>query len=400
MQNVLENIMEKRICPICSSKEAEILFHQSFSDFSDVTLLVSYDVVACNECGFCFADKIPPQKIFDVYYRELSKYESNSDELYESPFDRNRFSVFVNYLKPFLDKPEAHIAEVGCATGFLLSMIKKEGFSNLTGIDPSPGCTAAANKHYGIKVLTNTISNIELADNSVDVLILVGVLEHIRDLDDSLQKLWRILKPGGKFFIVVPDGSQYFNGEDAPFQEFSVEHINFFGPGSLENLMKRNKFSKVDIAQDLIEVNYKTLTPVILSVFKKEASADISFIPDFDSKKNLQKYVELSRKKEKEINAVIEKVSAENGPLIVWGTGAQTLRLLANSSLKETKIAAFVDSNPKYQGKLLKEIPVVSPESLRTRVEPILISTRAYQNEIEMQIKNTLGLNNKVIKLY
>ncbi len=392
--------MEKRICPICSNKENEILFHQSFSDFSDITLLASYDVVACDNCGFCYADKIPPQKIFDVYYRELSKYESNSDELYESPYDKNRFSVFVKYLKPFLDNQRLHIAEVGCATGFLLSMIKKEGYSNLTGIDPSPGCTAAASKHYGINVLTNTISNIELADNSVDVLILVGVLEHIRDLDDSLQKLWRILKPGGQFFIVVPDGSQYFNGQDAPFQEFSVEHINFFGPGSLENLMKKNKFSKVNIAQDMIEVNYKTLTPVILSIFKKETSADTTFIPDPDSKKNLATYIELSKKKDEDINAIIENVSAENNSIIVWGTGAQTLRLLVNSSLKNASIAAFVDSNPKYQGKQLNGIPVISPESLKARTEPILISTRAYQNEIEIQIREKLGLNNKVIKLY
>lgn len=376
------------------------MFHQSFSDFSDITLLSSYDVVACVVCGFCYSDKIPSQNVFDVYYRELSKYESNSDELRELPYDRNRFSIMVNYLKPFLNNRDLHIAEVGCATGFLLSMIKKEGYSNLTGIDPSPGCTAAAKKHYGIQVLTNTISSIELADDSVDVLILVGVLEHIRDLDDSLQKLWKLLKPGGSFFIVVPDGSQYFNGQDAPFQEFSVEHINFFGPGSLENLMKKNKFSKVDITQDLLEVNYNTVTPAILSVFKKENSPGTSFIPDTESKKNLQEYIELCKKKEKEINTIIEKVSAENGAIIVWGTGAQTLRLLVNSSLKEAKITAFVDSNPKYQGKLLNGIPVIAPESLRSETAPILISTRAYQNEIEKQIKNTLGLNNKVIKLY
>jgi SAM-dependent methyltransferase len=392
--------MEKRFCPICSSTESEILFHQRFSDFSDITLLASYDVVACDNCGFCYADKIPPQKVFDVYYRELSKYESNSDELHESRYDRNRFSVIVNYLKPFLDDPGLHIAEVGCATGFLLSMIKKAGYSNLTGIDPSPGCTAAAKKHYGIDVLTNTISNIELADNSVDILLLVGVLEHIGDLDDSLQKLWRIIKPGGKFFIAVPDGSQYFNGQDAPFQEFSVEHINFFGPGSLENLMKKNKFPKVDITQEMIEVNHKTFTPAILSLFKKEMTADTSVIPDTDSKKNLQSYIELSKKKEKQINEIIEKVSAENGSIIVWGTGAQTLRLLANGSLKDASIAAFVDSNPKYQVKLLNVIPVLPPDFLATKAEPILISTRAYQNEIEKQIKNILKLNNKVIKLY
>jgi len=34
-------------------------------------------------------------------------------------------------------------------------------------------------------------------------------------------------------FITVPDASRYAAGDDAPFQEFSLEHINYFGPQSL-----------------------------------------------------------------------------------------------------------------------------------------------------------------------
>jgi hypothetical protein len=45
-------LIEKRICPICNGRENEVLFHQSFSDFSDITLLASYDVVACVACGY------------------------------------------------------------------------------------------------------------------------------------------------------------------------------------------------------------------------------------------------------------------------------------------------------------------------------------------------------------
>jgi predicted SAM-dependent methyltransferase len=48
-------------------------------------------------------------------------------------------------------------------------------------------------------------------------------------LDISLH-IYDILAPTGKIYIAVPDASQYINGEDAPFQEFSIEHINFFGP--------------------------------------------------------------------------------------------------------------------------------------------------------------------------
>ncbi|MBX3165020.1 MAG: class I SAM-dependent methyltransferase [Bacteroidetes bacterium] len=392
--------MEKRNCPICDGKKNQKLFHQSFSGFSDTNLLDSYDVVACNNCGFCYADNIPDQKKFDVYYRELSKYESNTVEVKEGYYDRLRFEAMVKYLKPFLPDTHMHIVEVGCATGFLLSMFKKEGYLNLTGIDPSPGCTSAAKRHYGINVLTNTISNIELPNGSIDMLILVGVLEHIKDLDESLEKLWKLLTPDGHIFIGVPDGSQYFNGQDAPFQEFSVEHINFFGPGSLDNLMKKNKFSKVDISQVPLNVNHNTVTPAILSVFRKELAADTNFVMDKESPKNIAAYVEMCHAKEKEINAIIEKIGGENESIIVWGTGAQTLRLLVNSKLRDVKISAFVDSNPKYQGKSLNGVNVISPESLKSKTDTILISTRPYQNEIESQIRNTLGLTNKVIKLY
>ena len=265
--------MKTRACPVCDNTKNEILFHQSFSGFSGGNLLNSYDVTSCEVCGFCFADKIPEQKEFDAYYRELSKYENYSIELYESPYDRNRFSVMVNYLKKYLRHPDEHIVEVGSATGFLLSMIKKEGYSNVTGIDPSPACSETARIHYQIKVLTNTLSTIQLESNSVDFLILVGVLEHVKDLDSSLKKLRDLLAPGGKFFIAVPDASEYYKGLDAPFQEFSVEHINFFGPMSLENLMNKNGFSEIDHSQTLIEVNHNTFTPVLLSIFEKSAAA-------------------------------------------------------------------------------------------------------------------------------
>ena len=392
--------MKERICPICKGIDKQSLFHQSFSGFSTNNLLSSYDVVSCNTCGFCFADNIPEQIDFDKYYKELSKYENFSLELKESPYDRKRFSIMVDYIKRFISHSEDHIVEVGCATGFLLSLIKNEGFLNVTGIDPSPACSKTAQDHYKIKVLTNTISTIDLPKNSVDFLILVGVLEHIKDLDESIQKLRALLRPGGRFFIAIPDGSQYFRGEDAPFQEFSVEHINFFGPVSLENLMKRNGFSKKDISQDMIEVNYKTLTPVILSVFEKNDAMLPPVLLDKESKNNLIKYIELSKLKDEDINTLIEEFVKTKVAVLVWGTGAQTLRLLENSNLNKINIVAFIDSNPKYQGKTLKGLPVISPEVLKTRVEPILISTRAYQNEIENQIKNELGLKNEVIKLF
>ena len=119
-----------------------------------------------------------------------------------------------------------------------------------------------------------------------------------------------------------------------------------------------------------------------------------------ESEKNLKSYRQLCTSKEKEIDLIIKKRISENSAIIVWGTGAQTLRLLANSQLKNANITAFVDSNPKYQGKTINGVLVISPNDLKNKSEAILISTRAYQQEIEYQIRNELKLSNEVIKLY
>lgn len=393
---------EERKCPICNNNEKRLLFKQNFSSISNSTLMNDYDVVACKKCGFCFADQIPAQERFDIYYRELSKYEGNSQEVKENRYDVERFNQMVSYIGPFLDNYQTRVVEIGCATGLLLSLIKKNGYENLLGVDPSPSCSETAKKLYGIRVLANTLSNLSIEKQSVDFLILSGVLEHIKELDISLQHLWNILAPTGKIYIAVPDASQYINGEDAPFQEFSIEHINFFGPTSLTNLMNKNGFTLVDYKQNFFEVNRNTLTPAIQAVYKREQPIPVDnyFITDTETGNNLESYVNLCHQREKAIYKIINEIILSNKSIIIWGTGTQTLRLLATSRVSEANIVAFVDSNPKFHGKKLNGIKIISPESLKNMTESILISSRAYQNEIEQQIRDVLQLSNEIIKLY
>jgi len=215
-----------------------------------------------------------------------------------------------------------------------------------------------------------------------------------------MEELSKVLKPGGKICIVVPDASQYLNGKDAPFQEFSIEHINFFGPGSLSNLMARHNFSKTIIEQQVFEVNYNTLTPVLLSIFIKAKESSLPFIFDKETLVNLKAYIKKSHNEEESIHHKIHEIYLTQEPVIIWGTGALTLHLLKNSDLSKVNITAFVDSNSKYQGNSLNNIEIISPEKLKDRRETILISTRAFQNEIETQIREMLKLPNKIIKLF
>jgi 2-polyprenyl-3-methyl-5-hydroxy-6-metoxy-1,4-benzoquinol methylase len=389
----------KRKCEVCRSERSKLLFQQHFSTMSSNSLLDGYDVVVCQDCGFTFANNIPDQASFDEYYRDMSKYEYQDKMGQVSKFDLAKFRTIESILSQYFPDTRARILEIGSSTGALLSLLKQGGYTNILGIDPSPACKETAERLYGIRVLTNTLSDISIEDRSIDVLILVGVLEHVRNLNDSLAKCRNMLSDNGCFFISVPDASRYAEGEDAPYQEFSLEHINFFGPLSLTNLMHANGFESVASKQNLVETNYHTTTAVIHSVYRK-SNTPLSLTPDIQTEMGLISYIDQSRQADDRILQIISEIVSSGRRIVVWGTGAHTLRLLAVTQLEKANIRAFVDSNPRYQGKNLAGVPIISPQALERDSGAILISSRVYQHEIEEQIRNNLRLDNQIITLY
>jgi SAM-dependent methyltransferase len=391
----------KRTCAICGCPATRTLFHQQFAATAAITLLQEYDVVACEQCGFCYADGIPSQSALDAYYRDMSKYE-HQDRLGDlSAADWARFEVIASHLLNHLRDPKQRIMEIGCSTGGLLSLLKHAGFEDVLGVDPSPACAAVAQRLYGIRVLSNTLSDLVIEDRSVGVIVLVGVLEHVRDLSAAIGRCAKALAEDGLLYIVVPDASRYAEGQDAPFQEFSTEHVNFFGPRSLENLLSTNGFHRVSIERGMIHSSPGTTTPVLFGVFREVViPTRIAYVRDAEAEPGLRRYISHSSALDDQVQSLVNRVVDSGKTIIVWGVGAHTLRLLATTNLGKARISAFVDSNPKYQGKELNSVPIISPEAAASMHEPILVSSHAYQDAIISQIRNDLHLDNRIIRLY
>jgi FlaA1/EpsC-like NDP-sugar epimerase len=121
---------------------------------------------------------------------------------------------------------------------------------------------------------------------------------------------------------------------------------------------------------------------------------------DRETEPGLREYIRRGRAIEASIRTKLAQIAESGEPILVWGTGAHTLRLLADGALKGLNIAAFIDSNPKYQNQQLHGRPVFSPKELCQRGEPILISSYAAQKAIERQIQDELRLSNEIVTLY
>ncbi len=388
-----------RPCPICGSPKKHLLFEQRFSSLSQGSLLAGYDLVICDDCGLAYSDRIPDQSVFDRYYAEMSKYEYTHRDGAESEFDAARFVQIAEYLASEIPDRNCRILDVGCATAGQLAKLRSLGYENVTGLDPSPVCAKLAKKFYGIEVFTGTLFDHDLPKNSYDLIILVGVLEHIREVADAVGRLNELLAGDGIVFAEVPDATAYADWPDAPYQEFSTEHINSFGTKSLENLMRNAGYELVKMQRPPRQFTKATVMPSAAGLFRL-AKKKLPIEKDTDSEPRLRVYIQQSAAVENRLAGIIDEIVQSEKPIVVWGVGTHTLHLLETTNFAKANITAFVDVNTKYHGKELFGHPVISPQAMDQRTEPILISSLSFQNDIASMIKNNLKLPNQLILLY
>jgi len=357
-----------------------------------------YEVVTCKSCGAGYANGIPSQPVFDRYYGEMSKYEHSYRDGKVSDVDAARFSEVVDLAGPHV-KPTDRIVDVGCATGALLAEFQRRGFTNLQGYDPSVSCSEAAKRLYGIEVAVSSINGLNDYKESADLVIMTGVLEHLADVDTSLRILKGMLASSGMIYLEVPDASRYDEWFSAPYQFFSMEHVNFFSPQSLTNLLARHGFAPVFTRRVKRFIGSRSVEPGIAGLFSINTTPHF-MVPDLETKPRLQHYAEQSRQLEESIHQKISEFVQSRKSLAVWGTGTHTLRLLETSQLKEANIVAFLDSNSRYHGKTLHGVLIENPDTFHHPEAAILVSSHMAQQEIVQTIRVKLGWKNDLVCFY
>jgi len=349
--------INSRKCPICGSKEKAILISQKFSN--DLV----HDISSCKKCRFVFVGNTPSQNFYNQYYKNMSKYEIERDHVLHEEY----FAIFKKYINS-----NSKILDIGCSTGHLLYLLKKEGYMNLDGIDPSPLCKKIAIEKFNIQIITTDIASFK-PKKKYDLIIYSMVFEHLENIKEAVSKARTYLSDDGYLFVSVPDAENFYNDFEEPFGEFSTEHINFFSTHYLFKLM--SNFSCV-----FMETDNKN----IYSVWK---NSDLS--------KSIKKYIKVSNSKMKNIKNVINSCPQK---VIVWGAGSLTQRLLNTTNLRK-KVLKYVDSDEKLNGKMLGDIEIISPDNLIKYSEPILISSFRFKEEIIEVIKK-MKLTNKIITFY
>ena len=383
-------------CHVCGSQLRTTLYRQEFSGLSSGTFLSGYDVCICGDCGLAFADDLPSGEAFDRYYAEMSRWEHPDNGGRESVEDAGRFEDTAMFLAQGPLDRSGPVLDIGCSTGGLLAAMRREGFGQLHGLDPSPQCAKLARQNYGLDLFTGPVGILPELPSNFGLVCLSGVLEHFYDPNEVLQDIRARLVGDGYLYVSVPDATRFAEYMDAPFQQFSLEHIMYFTPTSLTNLLARNGFQPIKTRLTAHPYTRRYRYPSVEGIFRVAQASE--WTRDGSGERGLRAYINASSAWEHQIERQIDSLVAEQQPVLVWGVGTNTQRLMATTALRQVNIVAFVDTNPHYHGKMLDGRPVLAPEAITQYSEPIVIASIIYRDEITAQIQQ-LGAANRLINL-
>ena len=188
-------------CNFClNSKYSKKITKYSALQKRDIEYLI------CDKCLSINQSPLPTDKLINEYYNSYIdiKKEMNPGYLEENNInnlfiERDKTFKEIGFQKKWFNNKTN--VEYGCANGHFLLYLKKNGASNIIGIDISKTLIKS------IKIDNVTLINGDLSalnNRSIDNLFMFNVLEHFQDVRRVFDTAARKLKNDAKIVIEVP----------------------------------------------------------------------------------------------------------------------------------------------------------------------------------------------------
>jgi SAM-dependent methyltransferase len=219
-------------CPFCQGKNSNLVMETIDYRFGSPGV---FKFVTCQQCGLIYL--VNPLKQSELKNLYLKNYQLKQ-ALINKNFSFLRKVWWSINKENFADidistnKKRGKVLDIGFGQATTLLYLQKKGY-DVYGVELNANLVQAA-KNLNIKAFTGSLEKINFPKNYFEIIILSQVLEHTPKPKKMLQEVSRILAPGGKVFIYVPNANgylsrvfkQYWHGWYAPFHYYVFKKRN------------------------------------------------------------------------------------------------------------------------------------------------------------------------------
>ncbi|HEX2908716.1 MAG TPA: class I SAM-dependent methyltransferase [Phototrophicaceae bacterium] len=215
------------VCLVCGSAQLAILYPQA----EDYLTGDGFQVWQCQHCGtgFTFPQKADLSRYYPSRYRQYTPFIVN---ILKGLYRRKVHLWIRDFTAP------GRVFEMGCGSGFMLDTLRQAGWQ-VVGSERSPEALTYARQTLGLNVFVGAPN--ALSGAVFDLVILFQVLEHLHNPVETLAQIRRLLKPGGKVVIGVPNlhSWQAAFGRDRWFHLDVPRHLFHFSPDALRIALEK-----------------------------------------------------------------------------------------------------------------------------------------------------------------
>lgn len=258
--------MTERIehCPNCDSPRATVWAHGR-----DRQMYLSDEVFEssrCNDCGVIFQSVRPVENAIATFYGDgYGPYGTSTVQrvgLLQRRFNQTalRFTDRILGISTFraeIDRfygrstTKQTLLDFGCGSGKFLDRARELGYETI-GMDFSPVALAevARRRHTALAVTETDWDAIR--DNSLHIVRMNHVIEHLYDARGVLKRIFGKLAPGGQLHLATPNADSA-SAEKYREQWFGLDcprHIIIYAPRSLRGVLQDAGFADIRILQE------------------------------------------------------------------------------------------------------------------------------------------------------
>jgi SAM-dependent methyltransferase len=233
-------------CILCGSSGGKTLFRAT--DRLYRTTDKTFDLVECSDCGLIRLSPRPTRREAAAYYPGNYWFDpaqstaGRLEELYRRSVLRDHVRFVTNALQDI--EAGGMILDIGCGGGLFPGMLRERGY-RAVGLDLSPQAAALAWKQHGVPAVAGELNLSPIAANTCAAVTMFHVLEHLDQPECYLREAHRLLRPGGRLIVQVPNAASWqfallgaaWNGVDTP------RHIHLFRDSDLEKLLVKSGFT-------------------------------------------------------------------------------------------------------------------------------------------------------------
>ncbi len=229
-------------CQVCGATRARVVWREG-----------RWKVVRCRGCALLATWPLPSEDDLEQLHDDTEYYSARG----MGSADRDAWRGRAEQVMSMVPEAAGSVLDFGAGTGGLVSALRDLGYQ-ADGVEPSPAGRALALERYGVELIPSLSA---VGRDTYAAVVMLHVLEHLRDPVGELDAIRERLAPGGTLVIEVPHAGSVERLVPSRRREILdlPAHVHHFTPRTLRRALTQAGFEVSEVRLFNIGVVEKAL---------------------------------------------------------------------------------------------------------------------------------------------